>query len=57
MSQKSEAEKWVKEIHRNTRRKYLAEDKIRIVLDGLRAEDSINELCRREGIAQNLYYM
>ena len=56
MSQKSEAERRVKEIRRNTRRKYSAEDKIRIVLEGLRGEDTIAELCRREGIAQNLYY-
>ena len=56
MSQKSEAEKRVKDIRRNTRRKYSVEDKIRIVLEGLRGEDSIAELCRREGIASNLYY-
>jgi len=46
----------VKEIRRATRRRFSAEDKIRIVLDGLRGEDSIAELCRREGIVQNLYY-
>ena len=56
MSQKSSVEKRVKDIQRNTRLKYSAEDKIRIVLEGLRGEDSIAELCRREGIAQNLYY-
>jgi len=56
MSQKSESERRIKEIQRNTRRKYSAEDKIRIVLEGLRGEDSIAELCRREGIAQNLNY-
>jgi transposase len=56
MNQKSESERRVKEIHRNTRRKYSTEDKIRIVLEGLRGEDSIAELCRKEGIAQNLYY-
>jgi len=50
------AEKHVKEIKRNTRRKYSAEEKIRIVLEGLRGEYSIAELCRREGIAQGLYY-
>lgn len=43
-------------IRRATRRHFSAEDKIRIVLDGLRGEDSIAELCRREGIAQSLYY-
>jgi transposase len=46
----------VKEIRRATRRQFSAEEKIRIVLSGLRGEDSIAELCRREGIVQNLYY-
>jgi|TARA_R110002110_G_scaffold293022_1_gene507032 transposase len=50
------AEKHVNEIKRRTRRKYSAEEKIRIVLEGLRGEYSIAELCRREGIAQGLYY-
>jgi transposase len=50
------AEKVIKEIRRATRKHYSAEEKIRIVLDGLRGEDSIAELCRREGINQNLYY-
>ncbi len=50
------AEKHVKEIKRRTRRKHSAEEKIRIVLEGLRGEYSIAELCRREGIAQGLYY-
>ena len=50
------AEKLVRDIRRATRRKFSAEDKIRIVLEGLRGEDSIAELCRKEGIAQNLYY-
>ncbi len=53
---KAPAEKVVKDIRRATRRHFLAEDKIRIVLDGLRGDDSIAELCRREGIAQSLYY-
>ena len=53
---KTPAEKVVKDIRRATRRQYSAEEKIRIVLEGLRGEDSIAELCRREGIAQNLYY-
>ena len=44
------------DIRRATRRQFSAEEKIRIVLDGLRGEDSIAELCRKEGIAQNLYY-
>src|SRR5215813_8221570 len=50
------AEKTVRDIRRATRRRFSAEDKIRIVLEGLRGEDSIAELCRKEGIAQNLYY-
>ena len=53
---KAPAEKVVKDIRRATRRHFSAEDKIRIVLDGLRGEDSIAELCRKEGIAQSLYY-
>ena len=50
------AEQVMKDIRRATRRQFSAEEKIRIVLSGLRGEDSIAELCRREGIAQNLYY-
>ena len=53
---KMAAEQVVKDIRRKTRRHFSAEDKIRIVLDGLRGDDSIAELCRREGIAQSLYY-
>src|SRR5579863_10072867 len=53
---KEPAEQVVKNIRRATRRRFSAEDKIRIVLEGLRGEDSIAELCRREGIVQNLYY-
>ena len=53
---KEPAEKVVQDIRRATRKQYSAEEKIRIVLEGLRGEDSIAELCRREGIAQNLYY-
>lgn len=53
---KDTAEKVVKDIRRATRKQYSAEEKIRIVLEGLRGEDSIAELCRREGIVQNLYY-
>ena len=55
-SSKKPAEQVVKDIRRKTRRRFSAEDKIRIVLDGLRGDDSIAELCRREGIAQSLYY-
>ena len=51
---KEPAEKVVQDIRRATRKHYSAEEKIRIVLEGLRGEDSIAELCRREGIAQNL---
>ena len=53
---KRSAEHVVKDIRRTTRRHFSSEDKIRIVLDGLRGEDSIAELCRKEGIAQSLYY-
>ena len=55
-SAKKPAERVVKNIRRATRRHFSAEDKIRIVIDGLRGDDSIAELCRREGIAQSLYY-
>src|SRR3954453_848540 len=53
---KEPAEQVIKEIRRATRRQFSAEEKIRIVLSGLRGEDSIAELGRREGIVQNLYY-
>jgi len=61
MSQKSgspkpSSERLVRDIRRATRKQYSAEEKIRIVLDGLRGEHSIAELCRREGIAESLYY-
>ena len=61
MRQKTErhqeaADRAIKDIRRQTRRKYTAEDKIRIVLSGLKGEDSIAELCRQEGIAQSQYY-
>jgi transposase len=46
----------IKDIKRKTRRNYNAEEKISIVLEGLRGEDSIAELCRREGISQGIYY-
>jgi len=46
----------VREIKRKTRRKYNAEEKIRIVLEGLKGEESISAICRREGISPNLYY-
>ena len=50
------AERTIKDIRRQTRRRFSAEDKIRIVLSGLKGEDSIAELCRQEGIAQSQYY-
>jgi transposase len=53
---KATAEQVVKNIRRRTRKHHSAEEKIRIVLEGLRGEASIAELCRREGIAQSLYY-
>ena len=53
---KEPAEQEVKDIRRATRKHYSAEEKIRIVLEGLRGEDSIAELCRREGIPPNVYY-
>lgn len=61
MSQKSDSSKpsskrLVRDIRRATRKQYSAGEKIRIVLDGLRGEHSIAELCRREGIAESLYY-
>lgn len=52
----SPSERLVRDIRRVTRKQYSAEDKIRIVLDGLRGEVTIAELCRREGIAESLYY-
>ena len=54
--EKQSPESVVREIRRQTRRKFSAEEKIRIVLEGLKGEVSISELCRREGIVSNLYY-
>ncbi len=53
---KAPAEQVLKDIRRETRRQYSAEEKIRIVLEGLRGEESISELCRREGIAASMHY-
>lgn len=53
---KPSADRVVKDVRRQTRRHFLAEDKIRIVLEGLCGDDSIAELCRKGGIAQSLYY-
>ena len=55
-NQRTKGEKIIKDIHRATRKQYSAEEKIRIVLDGLRDVESIAELCRQEGIAQSIYY-
>ena len=54
--EKQPAEDAIRDIRRATRRHFSAEEKIRIVLEGLRGEESIAELCRREGLAPNLYY-
>ncbi len=56
MAKKESAEKAVRDIRRKTRCRFSAEEKIRIVIEGLRGEESIASLCRREGIAANLYY-
>ena len=56
MTKKASTEATVRNIRRKTRRKYSAEEKIRIVLEGIRGDQSIAELCRREGISENLYY-
>ena len=56
MTKKDPAEKAVRDIRRKTRKQYSAEEKIRIVLSGLRGEESIAALCRHEGIAEGLYY-
>ena len=53
---KQTSEAAVREIRRRTRRKFSPEEKIRIVLEGLRGEQNVSDLCRREGIASNLYY-
>ena len=55
-TRESSSERLVKNIRRATRKQYSSEEKIRIVLDGLRGEFSIAELCRREGLAESLYY-
>ena len=56
MHSKSTVEKRIKDIKRKTRRRFNTEEKIRIVLEGIKGESSIAELCRREGIAENNYY-
>ena len=56
VKKKQSSEAAVREIRRRTRRRFSAEEKVRVVLEGPRGEESIAELCRREGIASNLYY-
>jgi transposase len=56
MTNKKTSEGLIRDIKRKTRRKFSSEEKIRIVIEGMRGEMSIAELCRKEGIAQNLYY-
>jgi len=56
MARRTNPESVVREIRRRTRKKYTSEEKIRIVLDGMRGEESISAICRREGISPNLYY-
>lgn len=56
MTKKRSVEKTVRDLRRHTRKKYSSEEKIRIVLEGLRGEESIAELCRKEGINPNVYY-
>lgn len=56
MSKKKNASSLISELKRKTRRIYSSEEKIRIIIEGMRGESTIAELCRKEGIAQNLYY-
>ena len=56
MRRRKTSESLIRDIKRKTRRKFSSEEKIRVVIEGLRGETSIAELCRKEGIAQNLYY-
>ena len=56
MTEKESTEKKIRHIRRQNRKKYSAEEKIRIVLEGLRGDESIAELCRQEGLSQTMYY-
>ena len=56
MTEKESTAKKIRHIRRQNRKKYSAEEKIRIVLEGLRGDESIAELCRREGLSQSMYY-
>jgi transposase len=55
-AEEERARKTIRQIKRATRRKFSAEEKIRIILEGLRGEETISEMCRREGIAPSVYY-
>jgi transposase len=57
MAENASLEKVIREFRRETRRRFSSEEKIRIVLEGLRGEESIGALCRREGMNSNLYYL
>ena len=56
MTRKKSASSLISELKRKTRRSYSSEEKIRIIIEGMRGEESVAELCRREGISQALYY-
>ena len=56
MAKKKSASSLISELKRKTRRTYSSEEKIRIIIDGIRGETTIAELCRREGISQGIYY-
>jgi transposase len=56
MALNTDAESIVRDIRRRTRKKYTSEEKIRVVLEGLRGEATVAELCRREGLNTNIYY-
>ena len=56
MSKKKNASSLISELKRKTRRKYSSEEKIRIIIDGMRGETTVAELCRKEGLSQALYY-
>jgi transposase len=56
MNRKTDSESIIRDIKRKTRKKYSSEEKIRIILEGLKGESSVAELCRREGINPNVYY-
>jgi transposase len=55
-AKQTRARKTIRQVRRATRRKFSAEEKIRIILEGLQGEETISELCRREGIAPSIYY-